>query len=364
MAGLPGNIKCEQIVMEASYDGDIAPILASAPSLKSAISDLNKVQVAIINGGPVVQTMGWKWNRFFPTPFLTNSWQQDYFQNSLTIGWLENCQAIDVNNTTVPKPAVDVHAVRDLSITNIVGWPRNICWLPNNQLMSGTWGSAALNNEFGLTNPTAGAVYTNPFGANKTPSNPITQVTDAYGNMWRVNVFDNSQTPTTATCGNSNPFATNLNPVYPTYANPSQVATVVTDGTVTWQAINPYAQGMRIGPIPSQTGRVWGIRPIAQAKPVQYTSLESYITPIPDELYTYFLDGFKCVNGMKATDAKVRAKYQSMYASWLLSLDNCIRTGNREPDGFMFMPTQGVVQPAWGAAGPRPDYPYGTPWWG
>ena len=440
MGGLPGTIKCEQIVMEAGYDGDISPVLASAPSLKSAISDLNKTQVAIINGGPVVQTMGWKWNRFFPTPFLTNSWQQDYAQNTLTIGWLENCQAIDVNNTTVPKPAVDVYAVRDLSITNVVGWPRTICWLPNNQLMFGTWGSARLNNEFGLTNPAASVLYTNPFGQNKTPSNPITQVADTSGQLWRLSVFDSGQTPATATCGTFNPFvaiitATSMDgsnnltvtcanayavgqqvllagtaesylngktititsvtgsspnqtaftgtgvthstytnaadtgtagivSAYPTLASPAAVATSVVDGTVTWQAINPYAQGMRIGPIPSQTGRVWGIRPIAQSKPVQYTSLESYITPIPDELYTYFLEGFKILNGMKATDAKVRAKYQTMYPLWLQSLDNCVRTGNREPDNFQMIPTSPIMQPAWGLACPRPDYPYGPPWWG
>lgn len=361
MGGLPGTVKLEQIVMEAGLDGDIAPVLASAPSMLSAISDANKIQVAIINGGPVVQTQGWKWNRFFPTPFLSNSWQQDYASNTLNIGWLENTQAIDVNNTSVPKPAIDVYAVKDLTITNVVAYPRYICWLPNNLLQYGSWGAAALNNVFGLTNPGPLVVYTNLFGGNKTPSNPINQVADAFGNFWRVNVFDNSQTPLTATCGSTNPFATNLSPTYPTLANPSATATVVTDGTVTWQAINPYAQGFRCSPIPSQTGRVWGIRPVAQAKPIQYTSLESYITPIPDELYSYFLDGFKIVNGMKATDTKVRAKYQAMYPMWIQSLDNAVRTGNREPDNFMFLPTNPVVQPAWGYASPRPDFPYGGP---
>jgi hypothetical protein len=425
-----GTVKIEQIVIEAAMNGDIAPVLASAPSLTFAVSVANQVQVAIVNGGPIVQTMGWKWNRFFPATFLTNSWQQDYASNNLNIAWLENCQAIDVNNTTVPKPAIDVYAVKDLNVTNVVSWPRYICWLPNNQLMFGSWGSAALNNEFGLTNPGASVVYTNPFGANLTPSNPITQVQDANGNYWLLTTY--------GTCGSFNPFALNITetsmngsnvltvtcanavqvgqqvvlagtaesflngqtvtvasvigtspnqtgftatgvthgsytnasdtgtasivPSFPTLAAPSTVATTVIDGTVIWSAINPYGQGFRIGPIPSQTGRVWGMRPIAQAKPVQYTSLESYITPIPDELYTYFLTGFTTLMGMRSADQKVRAKYQADYPLWIQSLDNAVRSGNREPDNFMFVPTAPIQQPAWGYACPRPDYPFGPAW--
>lgn len=432
MAGLISSIKLENIVMEASQDGDIAPILSSAPSLLSAISTFNKVQVAIINGGPVVQAMGWKWNRTFPTPFLTISWQQDYASNALNIGWLENCQAIDVNNTTVPKPAIDVYAVKDLTVTNVVAYPKYICWLPNYQLMYGSWGSAALNNTFGLTNPGPGVVYTNPFGQNKTPSNPITQIQDSNGNYWilttygtcgtynpfaavitatavssnvatitaanqyvtgqqvimaglTTNIWLNGQTLTIASSSSSqftaNATHTNygstsdsgtasLMTSYPTYANPFTLSTLAVDGSCLWTAVNPQAQGFRIGPIPSQTGRVWGIRPVAQTKPQPYSALptgaglEQFISPIPDELYTYFLDGFKILNGMNATDTKVRAKYQSMYPLWIQSLDNCIRTGNREPDNFMFMPTSAIQQPAWGVPSIRSDYPFGPPYWG
>ena len=353
MANNPGVIKCEQIVMEASYDGDIAPVIASGSSTKNSIATLNKVQVAILNGGPVVQTMGWKWNRFFPTPFLTNSWQQDYASNQLNIAWLENCQAIDVNNTSTPKPAVDVYAVKDLSITNVVAWPRYVCWLPNNQLMYGTWGAPALNNEFGLSNPGPNVAYTNPFGADLTPSNPITQIQDPNGNYWVLTTF--------GTCGATQP-SWPATPTFPTYANPTATATTVNDGTCVWTAINPYGQGFRIGPIPSQTGRVWAIRPIAQAKPVYYTALSSYITPIPDELYTYFSDGFKILSGMNSADAKVRAKYQAKYPLWIQSLDNAVRSGNREPDNFQMIPTDSVQQPAWGVGQPRADFPYGLCW--
>lgn len=366
MAGLPGSIKLEQLVMEAGYDGDIAPVQALSPSIGQAISDFNATQVAILNGGPIVQTQGWKWNRFFPEPFLTISWQSDYYTNILNIGWLEGCQAIDVNNTTRPKPAIDMYAVKDLTVTNYTSTPKNICWLPNNQLMHGTWGGNPLANEFGLLNPGPGVVYTNPFGANAAPSNPTTMIKDTFGNLWRI--LPGTQAAPQGgygTCGNTNPFLTNLNPTYPTYAAPTAAATQVTDGTTIWEAINPYAQGFRIGPIPSNTSRVWGIRPIAQMKPQPYSialGLEQYTNPIPDELYTYFLDGFKIRLGMRSVDPKTQKKYKDMYPLWIAALDNSIRTGNREPDNFMFVPTHGVMQPSYGYAAPRPDYPYGTPW--
>jgi hypothetical protein len=214
--------------------------------------------------------------------------------------------------------------------------------------MYGTWGGNALNNEFGLTNPGPNVVITNPFGNN--PSNPITQIQDPNGNYWIVTQY--------GTCGGTQPTWPST-PTYPTLAAPTATPSTVTDGSVVWTALNPYGQGFRIGPIPSQTGRIWQIRPIAQAKPVQYTSLESYLTPIPDELYTYFLTGFKILTGMKSSDAKVRKKYQDAYPTWIASLDNSVRTGNREPDNFMMIPTSPVLQPAWGVPTVRPDFPFG-----
>jgi hypothetical protein len=344
-----GAIKCEQRIMEAEMNGDTAPVLAGAPSQLRGLAELNRVQVDIMNGGPVVQTMGWKWNRIFPTPFLTNSWQQDYASNALNIAWLEGCQAVDVNNTTVPKPVIDVEASKDLTVTNLVGWPRYICWLQNYQLMYGTWGGNALNNEFGLSNPGANVEYVNPFGANVTPSNPITQIIDPNGNYWVLTTF--------GTCGSTQPSWPS-SPSYPNYVSPNATATTVTDGTCVWTAINPNAQGFRLSPIASETGRVWQIRPRAQAKPVAYTSNESYITPIPDELYTYMSDGFQIRLGMKSHDAKTRAKYSAMYPLWIQSLDNAVRSGNREPDNFWIVPTDPLQQPSWGYFSPRPDYPY------
>lgn len=345
-----GVIKLEQIVLEAAVNGDIAPVLASAPAMQVALSIANQVQVAMIRGGPVVQSMGWKWNRIYPPSFATNSFQQDYATNNLNIGWLERCQGVDFNNTSVPKPVIDVLVKRDL-VTTYRQWlgPVSICWLYNNQLMYGVWGGTALNNQEGLSNPGPNVVYKNPVGATTTPSNPITQIQDPNGNFWYVSTF--------GTCGGTQPTWTNP-PVFPTLSSPSATPSTVTDGTTVWTALNPTAQGFRLSPIPPQTGRVWMMYPIAQAKPVAYVSLESFIAPIPDEFYTYFLEGFTALCYLKSVDPKVRAKYADSYKNWIVSLDNAVRAGNVEPDDFRFVPECPIMSPsADGIGAPRADFP-------
>jgi hypothetical protein len=345
------TVKLEQIVMEAAANGDIAPVLATGGAeLMPALPIANRVQREILQGGPVVQTMGWKWNRVYGTPFNTNSLQQDYAQNNLTIGWLERSQAIDVNNTSQPKPCFDVLARRDLVPTyrQFMG-PVVICWLYNNQLMYGTWGAASQNQQFGLNNPGPGVVYTNPIGANLSPNNPITQIKDPNGNYWVLTTY--------GTCGNTQPSWTNP-PTFPTIATPDAVASTVSDGTCVWSAINPLGQGFRLAPLPPQTGRVWEIYPIWQAKPVQYKSLEDFISPIPDELYTHFSTGFEAICYTKCVDAKMRAKGQDMYAKWIASLDNAVRSGNLEPDDFRFVAPCPIMAPTGdGYGGLRPDFP-------
>lgn len=345
------SIKLENIVQEAALNGDIAPVLATGgASLQPALSIANQVLVSMLNGGPEAQGMPWKWNRMFPTPFTTNSWQQDYAANNITIGWIEGAQGVDINNTAVPKPAIDISAVKDLVVTyKVTGFPGRICWLYNNQLMYGTWGATAITNEFGLSNPGPNVVYVNPIGANQTPANPITQIQDPNGNFWIVTTY--------GTCGATQPSWPS-NPNFPTVSNPTQSPTTQADGTVVWTAINPYGQGFRLSPIPPQTGRVWQVRPTAQSKPIQFSSLENFLSPVPDEMYTYFLTGFVTMCYSKSPDPKIRAKFDDAFKLWLQSLDNCIRAGNREPDDFRFVPEKGIMSPSYGNS-IRPDYPFG-----
>jgi hypothetical protein len=344
-------IKLEQVKMECEADGDVAPILAVGGSeYLPLISAAYQTQVAILDGGPIVQTMGWKWNRGYFIPFFTNSFQQDYAANNLTISWLERCKGYDYNNTSVPKPDIDILVRRDIVDTFRQFWgPVNIAWEYNSQLMYGVWGGTALANLHGLSNPGANVVYTNPVGATGAVINPITQIKDPNGNYWVLTTY--------GTCGSTQP-SWPATPSYPTITSPSTVATTQADGTCVWTAINPMGQGYRISPTPPQSGRVWYVQPIGQLKPVQYSGgLESYITPIPDEMYSYFLEGVKARLKMNAKDPKARQAAAGQWALWQQALDNSCRKGNLEPDDFMFLPPNQVMAPIGGGSGPRPDFP-------
>ena len=83
-----------------------------------------------------------------------------------------------------------------------------------------------------------------------------------------------------------------ITPVYPTFSKQTIVATTVMDGTVQWTAVWPKGQGFRISPMPSQTGPVWQIAPVGQARIQQFTNLKQVLDPIPDDYFRYFKQGF------------------------------------------------------------------------
>ena len=152
-----------------------------------------------------------------------------------------------------------------------------------------------------------------------------------------------------------------INPVYPTLANSNIVNTTVTDGTVTWQAVWPKGQGFRIAPMPSQTGPVWQIAPIAQARVPQFTSLEQVLDPIPDDYYRYFKQGFCCYCYGASPDPKVRAKFDMAKKLWMESLNQAVNQGSREDDAFGFVPSEAdVMDTGWSTfTGISPQWPYG-----
>src|SRR5260370_34006756 len=106
------TIKLQSIVDDGFRMGDIAPALASGGSSNEpALSIANDVITDMINGTPDGNPFNWKWNRFQPASFLTISHQQDYAGNSTNIGYLEDCYAVDINNTTTglkPRRPVEV----------------------------------------------------------------------------------------------------------------------------------------------------------------------------------------------------------------------------------------------------------------
>ena len=233
---------------------------------------------------------------------------------------------------TIPEPFRVVEVKRDVLVTNAqTASTAKIQWMENDTLNYGIWGQTQALSLTGLQNPGPGVVYKDPSGLSSLPANPVTQVKDSFGNLWIISVY--------GTCGSVNPFLTNLNPVYPDINNPSTVATTVVDGGVTWMAVNPKGQGFRINPMPSQTGPVWQVCPIGQAKIAKFTSLGQFLEPIPDDYFTYFQNGFFAQCYRRSPDPKVRMKFKDEWAIFMKSLDEAVQQGSREQDDWGFVPT-------------------------
>lgn len=342
-----------------SANGDTAPSLATGGFSQMPMLQMsNKVLAAMLNGGPNGQPMNWKWNRFNVTPFPTISWQQDYFVPGLVqLAWLESAWGIQFTNTSQPKPKIPLDVRKDLQVTyGQNGYPSKVCWIPASQAQTGTWGATELSTPTGQNNPGPGVVYTNPLTSVNQPSNPITNVTDAFGNLWVVTTY--------GTCGNTNPFLSNLNPVFPTLTSPSTVATTATDGSVVWTAINPNGQAIRLNPIPPQQGQVWTINCVGQYRITQFTSLTQSLGVLPDDYYQTFVDGCIAEAYRRNPDAKIRVRFKDEWNVWLKSLKDSFDFANKEQDDFGFVPSEPIMDSGRGSAFLGPAYPWPYPWFG
>ena len=349
------SISLQAICDDAMSNAELAPCLATGGwSDQPALRVGNTVMTSMLLGGPNGQPFNWKWNRANATPFPTISWQQDYLTNNVNLGWIESCWANEFTISSQPKPKIPMEAVKDLQPSyNQTGRPFQICWLPNNLLMTGTWGATELSTITGQTNPGPGVVYTNPLLGPNQPANPITQITDPNGNLWIVTTY--------GTCGATEPVWPN--PVsFPTFSSPSTSATTVTDGTTVWTAVDPNGQGFRLNPIPPQTGQTWTINPIYQMRINQFASLQQTLAPIPDDYADYFREGFFTQLYRRSPDPKVRAKFKDEWALWLRSMDMSVRQANREEDAFGFYPSSAGVMETGGSGYAGPAWPYGYPW--
>lgn len=364
------SITLKEVVDDASSLGDVSPALATGGlSNAPALSIANDVMQAIVNGGPAGQPYNWKWNRFNVTPFVTISFQQDYFvPGVISLGWLESCWASDINQTSIPKQKQQVEVKKDLQVTyDQTGQPGKICWLPNSMMETGTWGAMPLGptvavpsggvdqlgrNTSGLQNPGPNVVYTNPLGQLQGPINATTAITDSNGNLWCLTTF--------GVCGATEPSWPG-SPVYPTVQSPTTVATTVTDGSAVWTAINPSGQGFRLNPIPPQTGIVWQIRAVAQRKAPRFKNEGQSLEPIPDDFEWAFKQGFFAECYRRNPDAKVRAKYPMELQLWREALDKAVRQVDREEDDFGFYPGSSIMDTSFGTNSINPSQPYG-PW--
>ena len=369
MANGTGNSskQVQDVVDDARSFAELAPAIPTGGySDAPALSIANDTMQDMIQGGPEGEPFNWKWNRVFnandtsnatSTNFFINSWQQDYFiPNLVNCGWLESCTAVNFSTTTYPKPIWPITCKRDLMIAYpITNSEAKICWMQNDTMLAGTWGQATALSSTGLVNPGPGVVYTSPVGLVAMPLNPTTSVKDAFGNLWTLTTY--------GTCGATNPFLTNLNPVYPTLQNQSIVATTVTDGTVVWTAVNPKGQGFRLNPIPGQTGPVYLIQPVLQMIVPQLTSLTQYLDPIPDNFYKFFKQGFFAGCYRRSPDKKIRDKFEGEYNLWMKAMRNAVNLGANQEDDWGFVPSQSIMDGVGsGYAATSPAYPYGR--WG
>jgi hypothetical protein len=140
-----------------------------------------------------------KWNEIQLPFFYTFSWQQDYAlinpdgTSVYGVEWLERGVAIDINNTSFPKPMYRIECGRSTQRSTgafvnsnfFMGEPAFvICSYPNESLYYGTWGAADNGTPSMGNNPVAGSIYTPTLGTNSQPANPISQIQDANGNLW------------------------------------------------------------------------------------------------------------------------------------------------------------------------------------
>ena len=327
----PSSITLQNVVDAVKSFGDIEPVLAvGGYSAQPALTIANDVMEAMLG-----TSVPWKFNRIQVPLFYTNSYQQDYAIPGLTnLSWLENGICVDVNNSAIPKPWAWCEVERD-QLQSTTSTLSNsfyhspmflINWLPNNQMYYGTWGDANTGNATLGNNPVAHSVYTQPLGANAQPSNPITQIQDANGNYLVLTTY--------GTEGIAAPLAA---------ANSAAGTTVSGSGASTvWTVVSPFGQGLRIFPVPSQSGPVWQFRLVGQARATRFTSLAQTIAPITDDYESYFRQGFIAQCYRYSPEAKIRARFSQEWQMWLSSLNEARSKPDRERDEYGFIPDRGV----------------------
>jgi len=335
------TVKLQQIVNIAKAFGDIEPILnVAGTSVEMPLMIANDVMNKIIS-----QPFPWKWNEIFMPQFVTNSFQQDYagiYPNGTSVtnlGWLERGTVIDINNTAQPKPYRLVECGRQLPQATGTFWNSAtnnplflVNFFPNSTLYYGTWGDANVGNSTLGNNPLAGSVYTNPIGlvngqALSQPSNPITQIQDANGNLLVLTTY--------GTEGSAAPVAP---------ANSAAGVTCSGSGATTvWTVVDPFGQGFRILPVPSQTGVVWQFNLWGQAQPIRFKSLGQTLSPIPDYMEPNFRQMFISQCYRYSPEKTIRAKFKDEWALAMEALKECRTKDDRELEENVFTPERGIM---------------------
>ena len=282
-----------------------------------------------------------KWNEVKLPLFYTNSFQQDYVllnpdrTSFYNVEWLERGICVQMTSTALPKPWGYVECGRQLtqatgSLIQPGAWGRNPTFLantfPNYMLYYGTWGAGNSGSTSLGNNPGAGSIYTAPLSGNTQPANPITQIIDANGNIQVVTTY--------GTCGSSEP-------VWPVANSPA--GTTTQDGTVVWTIADPNGIGIRILPVPSQTGVIFQFDLIGQKPAPRFTKLSQTLDPFPDKYEPYFRAGVIAQCYRYSTTSSVQAKFEKNYLIWKQSLNDLRVVQDRELEENMFVPDRGIM---------------------
>jgi hypothetical protein len=347
-------VTLQNFVDNAESFGDIKPVLTVGGfSLEPACSAMNDAMSDFLADYP------YKFNQF-NLPFIyTNSWQQDYVLlnpdgSSVTnLAWLQQGIAVQINSTALGKPWTWVQVGRSQTqstaslgsglAANCLAPIYSATFLPNSQLYFGVWGgsTSSLGND-----PVSGSIYTNPLGAGSQPANPITQIQDANGNLLVLTGYGTEGTTA---------------PVAPANSLPGTLATPGSGATTVWTVIDPYGQGIRITPIPSQVGAVWQFRLVCQMQPPRFDSslpadrvMSQAIFPVTDEYEPNLRALFIAQLYRYSSEAKIRAKFQTEWDIAMKSLVKARQKSDRERDFYKFVPATSVRSGGGGRAGVGP----------
>jgi hypothetical protein len=347
MANSQSKITLQKMLDKVLPLGDVNPVLSnvSGYQLEPFITICTDVYNEIV-GLPFPH----KWNEVKVPLFYSNSWQQDYAlinpngTSVYNIEWLTRGIAIDMSSNSIPRSWGYVECGRELSqatgsFIQPSKWrnPTFLCnWFPNSTLYYGTWGSPDLGGPTTGNNPGPNAIYIAPLTAqgNSQPNNPITQIIDPNGNIQVVTTY--------GTCG---AVAPNWPP-----AN-STPGTATVDGSVIWQVVDPNGVGIRILPVPSQTGSVFQFNLIGQMPGRQFSSLSDTLSPFPDKYEPYFRQGVIAQCYRYSSVASVQAKFEKNYQLWLKSLNDLRATEDRELEENMFIADQSIFSRGGGSRG-------------
>lgn len=296
-----------------------------------------------VMGDLITERFNWKFNRAVATPFYTNSWQQDYPQPAQAagkIGWGEDCDLIDINNTALPKPLWNLSWRRGLSRTSVAVWrPSQLCWMYNSALSLGYW-------------PGAGVTFYPLVTSGPTSQNPILSMLDANGNILIVTGF--------GTTGSVAPVAA---------ANAAE-GTTVTDGSVTWMVVSPSSQGFRVDKLPNATGPTYQVNPYYQLDAPILTSFTTPLDPFPDTYLRHFIRGMEaeCLAaspnpGDQKRGLEMLALVQGkagQIKGWIAQVQaEIMEQGDKELNVYGLIPLTNVVERRWDEIGPyTADQPY------